>query len=157
MSAVERFFLDTNVLLYSLDPADPRKQAAARTWIDALWAEGNGRLSWQVLHEFYVNAVRKVRVRQSQAREIVEIFAAWQSLDTTVGLIQRAWYWMDNAQLSYWDALIVAAAERTSCAWLLTEDLQTGRAFGGVTILNPFERSPQEFGLRARRLEGPFL
>jgi predicted nucleic acid-binding protein len=143
----EPFFVDTNVLLYSCDPADPGKQASARQWLDLLWAQERGCLSWQVLHEFHVNAARKLRMPNSKARKLVEVFSLWRPVDTSHGLIQRAWHWMDEAQLSYWDSLIVAAAERRDCGWLLSEDLQTGRRLGTVLVVNPFLSSPEEFGL----------
>jgi predicted nucleic acid-binding protein len=57
---------------------------------------------------------------------------------------------MDQAQLAYWDALIVAAAERAGCQVLLTEDFQEGKSFGPVQIVNPFHRRPEEFGVRNR-------
>ena len=63
----------------------------------------------------------------------------------TLGLIQRAWRWTDQAQVSYWDGLIVAAAERAGCAWLLSEDFQSGRTFGDVTVVNPFLHEPKDF------------
>ncbi len=71
MSEAERFFVDTNMLLYSADAADARKQKAARLWLDILWAQGSGRLSWQVLHEFYANAIRKLRASRADARAVV--------------------------------------------------------------------------------------
>ena len=52
---------------------------------------------------------------------------------------------MDDAQLSYWDALIVAAAERCGARYLLSEDFQPGRTYGTIQVVNPFERSPSEF------------
>ncbi len=55
---------------------------------------------------------------------------------------------MDTAQLSFWDALIVAAAERRGCQWLLSEDFQAGRKIGPVTVVNPFRALPEEFGLQ---------
>ncbi len=149
MSADERFFVDTNVLLYTADPADPAKQRAARLWLTALWEQGAGSLSWQVLHEFYVNAVRKFRVPAPKARATVEVFASWQPIETGFGLIQRAWHWTDEAQLTYWDGLIVAAAEQAGCAWLLSEDLQAGRKLGSVTVVNPFHDRPVKFGLES--------
>ncbi len=151
MSAGDRFFVDTNVLLYSVDATLPAKQQAARLWVDALWENGSGALSWQVLHEFYVNTVRKVRVPNKIARQMVEDFAQWRPPEVTIGLIRRAWHWIDQAQLSYWDSLILAAAERMECRWLLSEDFQTGRRYGTVTIINPFLLSPEEFGLPARK------
>jgi predicted nucleic acid-binding protein len=147
MSAGDRFFVDTNVLLYSLDASSPEKQQAARGWLGALWDSGVGALSWQVLHEFYVNAVRKVRASKPLARQLTEDFAQWRPPEMTIGLIHRAWHWSDQAQLSYWDSLILAAAERMECAWLLSEDFQAGRRYGAVTIVNPFLRDPEEFGL----------
>lgn len=148
MRAGDRFFVDTNVLLYSVDPADPAKQAAARRWLKVLWEQGAGCLSWQVLHEFYVNAVRKLRHPGSKARATVEVFALWQPVDTSLGLVQRAWHWMDEAQLSYWDGLIVAAAERGGCRWLISEDFQAGRKLDSVTVVNPFQAGPEEFNLK---------
>jgi predicted nucleic acid-binding protein len=150
MSAdAERFFVDTNLLLYSADPADPRKREAANLWLTALWEQAAGRPSWQVLHEFYANAIRKLRAPPRKARATVEALAQWQPVDTSVALVQRAWYWMDKAGLPYWDSLIVAAAERASCAFLLSEDFQEGRKFDAVAVVNPFASPPREFGLRA--------
>jgi predicted nucleic acid-binding protein len=147
ISAGDRFFVDTNVLLYSVDSSSPGKQRSARLWVDTLWENGSGALSWQVLHEFYANTLRKVRVPKKIARQLVEDFAQWRPPELTIGLIRRAWRWSDQAQLTYWDSLILAAAERMECKWLLSEDFQTGRRFGTVTIVNPFLRTPEEFGL----------
>jgi len=148
MPAGERFFLDTNVLLYGSDPQDPVKQRRAQAWLNALWESGTGVLSWQVLHEFYVNATRKLRSSAMQARSIVDVYVEWQPVDASHVLIQRAWHWMDKAHLSYWDALILAAAERRDCQWLLSEDFQAGQKLGSVTVVNPFRAFPDEFGLK---------
>ena len=110
MRAAERTFVDTNVLLYSVDPADPAKQSRAREWIAFLWETGSGRLSWQVLNEFYSNAVRKIGMHAPLARATVEAFASWQPVEQSLMLMQRAWYWTDEAQMAYWDGLILAAA-----------------------------------------------
>jgi len=142
-----RIFVDTNVFVYSLDSSDPTKQALARKWIDALWMSQAGRISWQVLHEFYVTAARKLRVEQPRCREIVESLTLWHPTDVTFGLIERAWHWIDSAQLSYWDSLILAAAERQGCQWLLTEDLSSGRNYGTVRVINPFNQSPESIGI----------
>jgi predicted nucleic acid-binding protein len=150
MSVDDRFFVDTNVLLYSLDPIDRGKQRAAQGWLAALWEEGCGSLSWQVLHEFYVNAIRKVGVPKSKARATVEAFSLWHRMEPGLGLVGRAWHWMDVGQVTYWDGLIVAAAEQTGSAWLLSEDFQVGRKFGAVTVINPFRAEPREFGLMSR-------
>ena len=151
MGADERFFVDTNVLLYSHDPADRRKQRAAQVWLSVLWQQSAGSLSWQVLHEFYVNAIRKVGLSDAKARATVETLTLWRPVETGLGLIRRAWHWKGEAQVSYWDGLIVAAAEQAGCSQLLSEDFQVGRKFGTVTVVSPFGAEPKDFGLRAER------
>jgi predicted nucleic acid-binding protein len=147
MPAAHRYFVDTNVLLYSVDPADVRKQGRAWAWLQPLWEQGLGSLSWQVLNEFYVNAITKLRASRPEARKIVRSYAQWTPVDASLGLMERAWHWMDQAQLPYWDGLIVAAAERAGCRYLLSEDFQAGRRFGAVSVVNPFLQEPGEFGL----------
>ena len=142
MPGVERTFVDTSVLLYSVDPAHAGKRIRAREWIAALWEAGNGRLSWQVLNEFYANAVRNAGAPEHLARATVEAFAAWQPVAQSLMLIQRAWYWSDEAQVSYWDGMILAAAERAGCKRLISEDFQSGRQYGSVRVLNPFQNRP---------------
>ena len=147
MSGGEGFFVDSNVLLYYVDPVEARKRARAMEWLNQLWMSGRGRLSWQVLHEFYWNAVRKMRLEPARAREIVEDLSHWRPVQASLGLVQQAWQWMDAAQLSYWDALVVAAAERAGAQYLLSEDFQPDRRYQDVRVLNPFEHSPAEFAL----------
>ncbi|MBI2690290.1 MAG: PIN domain-containing protein [Acidobacteria bacterium] len=138
MNGDRLYFVDTNVLLYACAQVERDKAEVARRWLDVLWKQGTGRLSWQVLHEFYVNAVRKMAVPREDAQARVELLIAWSPIDTTAGLVRRAWEWSDSAALSYWDALIVAAAERQGCQYLLTEDMQADRKFGDVLVVNPF-------------------
>lgn len=144
------FFVDSNVLLYAVDAAEPEKQQIARSWLAALWEQGTGRLSWQVLHEFYANAERKIGLARAPARHTVGVFIQWRPVDTSLPLIERAWHWMDEAQLPYWDALIVAAAEHAGCDFLLSEDFQAGRSFGSLTVVNPFAEDPGRFGFGRR-------
>ena len=145
MNGGERFFADSNLLLYSVDPGDTRKRERALEWIEHLWTTGNGRLSWQVLHEFYWNAVRKMRLDPTSARAIVEDMCHWLPVDTSLGLVQQAWYWIDTAQLPYWDALILAAAQRSGARYLLSEDFQSDQMYGEIRVLNPFDHPPSLF------------
>jgi predicted nucleic acid-binding protein len=138
----DRYFIDTNVLLYAYDKSEVTKRARAKQWLDSLWDNSTGAVSWQVLQEFYSNAVRKFDVPADTARDLVKFMAEWNPPDVTIALIERAWHWTDQAQVSFWDGLIVAAAERSRCRFLLSEDFQAGRRFDSVTILNPFETSP---------------
>jgi predicted nucleic acid-binding protein len=136
-------FVDSNVLLYAVDEADPNKQRAARNWRAELWKSRRGRVSFQVLGEFYVNAVRKQPAVRDEARAEVRDLLAWNPVVTDEALLERGWKLQDRYQLSYWDALIVAAAKAASCRYLLTEDLQAGQKLDGIEVVNPFLRSPE--------------
>jgi predicted nucleic acid-binding protein len=136
------FFLDTNVLLYALDGAHPAKQRPSAAWLQHLWQGGNGRLSWQVLHEFYWNATRKLGLGTALTRGWVNEFVLWRPIEASPGLLALAWEWQDRAQLAYWDALILAAALRSDAVYLLSEDFQAGRRYGACTVVNPFSTPP---------------
>jgi predicted nucleic acid-binding protein len=145
ISAANLWFVDTNVLLYTLDSANALKQAAALTWRDALWEHRSGCLSWQVLNEFYANATAKMRAPAAVTRAMVEAYAHWPVSGFSLSLVQRAWRWTDQTGISYWDALILASAERSGCRWLLSEDFQDGRKYGSVQAVNPFRTDPNGF------------
>lgn len=141
----DRFFVDTNVLLYCLDSRAPEKQSLAAAWCDALWRRDAARLSWQVLNEFYSNAIRRIGTPAGVARAAIETYLAWRPVDFTGDLLRRAWHWTDRGGVSYWDGLILASAERSGSQWLLSEDFQAGRKYGAVTVVNPFETAPDGF------------
>lgn len=146
----DRYFVDSNVFLYTFDNAVPVKRARAESWIAWLWENTCGAVSWQVLQEFYWNALRNYGAPAEQLREQVQVLSEWNPPDVTIGLIERAWHWTDQAQVSFWDGLIVAAAERAKCRYLLSEDFQTGRNFDSVTVLNPFNTPPPDVVADAR-------
>jgi predicted nucleic acid-binding protein len=136
-------FVDSNVLLYAVDEADRRKQQAAREWRAELWKSRRGRISFQVLGEFYVNAVRKQPSAREEARAEVRDLLAWNPVVADAAQLERGWKIQDRYRLSYWDGLIVAAAKAASCRYLLTEDLQAGQELDGIEVVNPFLRSPK--------------
>jgi predicted nucleic acid-binding protein len=136
-------FVDSNVFLYALDEADPKKQQAARNWRAELWKSRRGRISFQVLGEFYVNAVRKQPTSREEVRAEVRDLLAWNPVTTDGIVLERGWKIQDRYQLSYWDALIVAAAKVCRCHYLLTEDLQSGQKLDGIEVVNPFLRGPE--------------
>jgi predicted nucleic acid-binding protein len=138
----EPVFVDSNVFLYAFDDADLRKQRAARNWREALWKNRLGRVSFQVLGEFYVNAIRLRPAALDDARAEIRDLLAWRPVVTDAALLERGWKLQDRYRLSYWDSLIVAASKTASCAYLLTEDLQTGQNLDGVEVVNPFLRDP---------------
>src|ERR1700730_5047436 len=96
-----RLFVDTNVLHYSIDLENHAKQRQANHWMSLLWATGSGRLSWQVLHEFYSNIARKFRSQTETGRGMVETLSQWRPGEMSFGVIERGWHWMETAQLSY--------------------------------------------------------
>lgn len=133
-------FVDTNVLVYAHDASEPAKQLAARQCLDRLWAMGTGALSTQVLQEFYVVATGKgsPAMRPADAREIVRLYSAWPVVTVDPVLILTASELHERRSMSFWDALIVAAAQRAGADEILTEDLSDGEVIDGVRIVNPF-------------------
>ena len=145
MPSVSTVFVDTNVLLYSEDRADRDKHLRARAWLRRLWQERRGRLSNQVLVEFYNNATRKLQppLPAGDARAEVRRYQRWQPWTNVHATMETAWAIESRFRLSFWDALIVAAAQHQACRFLLTEDLQPDQVFDGVRIVNPFEAGPE--------------
>jgi predicted nucleic acid-binding protein len=144
-----RVFVDTNVLVYRSDASEPARQARADTWYRFLWRSHAGRLSFQVLSELYSTLTRKLRpgFDEREAREIVRELTAWEPVPVDLGVLERAWALQEGHLLSWWDALIIAAAQLSECRVLLTEDLQHGQAFGAVRVVDPFAsptRTPAE-------------
>lgn len=139
-------FVDANVLVYAHDPSEPAKREMAAELLRGLWADSSGRTSIQVLNEFYAVLSRKVRLRRPamEAWAEVEEFFRWnpQQLDTE--LLRRARQIEARYKLSWWDCLIVAAAQMQGCSLLYTEDLQHGATFDGVRVVNPFISQVQE-------------
>jgi len=137
-------FVDANVLVYVRDRAEEEKQRRAAEWLAALWEARLGRLSIQVLQEYYVTVTRKLDPPRSaeEAREDVLALAAWRPVTLDVATIERGWDLQDRFGFSWWDALVVAAAVAGRCGYLLTEDLQDGQVVDGIRILDPFRHDP---------------
>lgn len=133
------FFVDTDVLVRSLDAREPDKQARVRGWLEYLWLERLGRTSTQVLGEYYGILTRKLRpsLPLEQARAAVGNLFAWNPRAIDRELIERAWTVETHYRLSPPDSLIVAAAQLETCPVLLSEGLQHGCVYGTVTVLNP--------------------
>ncbi|MFV0679764.1 PIN domain-containing protein [Ottowia sp.] len=139
-------FVDTNVHLYAVDERDAAKQTQAREWLRWCWTEGAGRISTQVLNEFYNNAITKFRATMpvQQARAQVRNLRQWQPPHLDTYTIDGAWALQDRYALSYWDALIVSSAQQQGCNVLLSEDMQHQQHFDAVQVLNPFLVRPQD-------------
>jgi predicted nucleic acid-binding protein len=135
-------FVDTNVFLYALDQADRKKQLAARAWRDELWKSRLGRISFQVLQEFYVKATQKWPENRDEARAEVKDLLAWGPVTVDAAILERGWRLQGRFQLSFWDALIVSAAKSIGCRYLLTENLQTNQDLDGLIVVSPFLADP---------------
>lgn len=139
-------FVDSNVFVYRRDRSEPEKQPRARAWLEGLWTSRRGRVSAQVLEEFYVTVTRKLEpgLPAPEARSDVRALGAWNPVAVDDSLLPVAWEIEDRYGFSFWDALILAAARRLDCGYVLTEDLQDGQEVEEMLIVNPFERTPTE-------------
>ena len=140
----DKYFVDTNVLVYYHDAAFPKKQQWARDWLGMLWRLRSGNISVQVLNEFYHTVTRKLKpgLTPEIARRSVRSLFLWQPYVIGAQLIESAFSVQDKFGFSFWDALIVAAAQATGSRYLLTEDLQDGQNLADVTVINPFRHKP---------------
>lgn len=137
-------FVDTDVLVYARDTSEGEKHLRSRHWMSELWSAHAGRVSMQVLHEYYVTVTRKLTpgLSPSEARRDVQDLLLWRPLPLEGPLVEAAWSIEDRYHLSFWDALVVAAARRAGCQRLLSEDLQDGQDFEGTIVVDPFAHDP---------------
>ena len=135
-----REFVDANVLVYAFDASAGAKQVVAERLLERLWDGGTGCLSVQVLQEFFVTVTRKVVQPLSidEAADRVREFAAWKIFAPTADDVLAAIALQKQAQLNFWDAMVVEAAAQSGCDVLWTEDLNDGQLMRGVRIRNPF-------------------
>jgi len=138
-----RQFLDTNVLVYAYDTGSPGKQDVARTLLREAFRNGNAVVSAQVLGEFFVTVTRRIPdpLTVGEAQEAVCALQGLPVVDVDGAMVDRAIDTLRQYQISYWDALILAAAERAECEAVLSEDLSAGQMYHGVRVGNPFAAS----------------
>jgi predicted nucleic acid-binding protein len=134
-------FVDTNIIAYSRDSRLPVKQSISEAWLNHLAQMRAGRISTQVLIEFYSVAThpKKLALPEWAAQADCRALQAWNPLAPDLALFESAWSTADHYGFSWWDALIVAAALRQECTLLLSEDLQHNLVVDNrLTIINPF-------------------
>ena len=136
----DKIFVDTNILIYAHDIDSGLKHDTAVKVITDLWERANGILSNQVLQEFYIVVTRKIPkpISLSEARAIIKNYLKWQIEENNSNSILRASEIQKKHNISFWDALIVTAAEQAGAAKILTEDMNSGQTIEGVLIENPF-------------------
>jgi predicted nucleic acid-binding protein len=141
----DSFFVDTNILVYARDSGAGAKQKKAEALLEELWISRNGRISAQVLNEYFVTVTQKLDpgLPAKAAWDDVTALRAWQPVCLDWALMERAHGLFEEHSLSWWDCLIVAAAAAVGSAVLYSEDLSHGQVLGNVRIVNPFlEDSP---------------
>lgn len=132
-------FVDTNILIYAHDRDAADKRRLAANALEKLWTERTGRMSVQVLQEFYVTVTKKLSapIARAVARELIRAYTPWIQAPTTPETVIRATELSELSQISFWDGLIIASAEQIGATIILSEDLSAGQVIAGIRIVNP--------------------
>ena len=135
----DKYFVDTNILLYAHDRSTGVKHERARKLVEHLWTTGEGVVSTQVLQELAVNLRRKVMRPMSfqELRHLIEDFLAWEVVTNDPTSVVAALDIESRFKISYWDALIIHAAWRAGAAVLYSEDLSNGQRYESLQVVNP--------------------
>jgi predicted nucleic acid-binding protein len=135
---VSKVFIDTNVLVYSIDHRVPAKMRRARELLDSLDVSRLPVISTQVVQEFYVAATSKLKIAPLAAKKLVHSLRTIETVTNTVDIAEQAIDISVLSQISFWDSLIIAAAEKARCDMVLSEDLNSGQMYRGIKVIDPF-------------------
>jgi len=135
----DKYFVDTNVLIYAHDRSTGIKHERARQLIESLWTSGQGVLSTQVLQELCVNLRRKVArpLAVDEIRRLIHDYLSWEIVVNTPDAVIQALEIEVRYRTSFWDALILQAAEQSGATILYSEDLAAKQNYGTVRVVNP--------------------
>lgn len=136
---MSKIFIDTNLLAYTLDKQNPEKQIKAREVLQEIVETHQPVTSSQVIKEFYVVATSKLHADPVLVKSIVHNFQNMEIVQIDLPLIEQGIDISIISQLSFWDALIVAAAEKAHCHFIHSGDLNPGQVYRGVVLVNPLE------------------
>lgn len=133
-------FIDTNILVYAYDNHVPHKQQQAQEVILQGIRNDNIVISTQVLGEFFTVVTRKINppLPVKAAKEIITYLGRLTIQEIDYPIVKRALDTHEKYHLSYWDALIISAAERSFCKRILSEDFNSGQFYHGIEAVNPF-------------------
>ena len=136
-----KVFLDTNILMYAHDASQGDKHSRARTLLDDLWSSRLGVLSTQVLQEFAFNLRRRMSppVSAAETRNWISAYLAWEVVVNTPNAVLRALEIEERYRISFWDALVVQAAQTAAVDTIYSEDLSDGQIYGSARVINPFK------------------
>jgi len=135
---VSKIFIDTNILVYTLDQKNIEKRDLARRIVKKVVESHQPVISTQVIKEFYVVASSKLKADPIVVKNIIHNFHNMEIVNNDLDLIEQAIDISILSQLSFWDSLIIAAAEKANCEYVLSEDLNSGQNYRGIKLLNPF-------------------
>jgi len=140
----DKYFIDTNILVYANDKSDIIKQKIAKRIILTGVRDETIAISTQVLSEFYVTVTKKIKVPLSPeiAKKEILLLTSVDIIEIDFDLIIRAIDISNKYLLSYWDSLIIAAAIKSRATVLFSEDLNHDQIIDTVIIINPFITSP---------------
>ena len=141
----DKYFVDTNILMYAHDTSAGAKHERAKALLEELWRDRTGVVSTQVLQELSVNLRRKAGrpLDVNATREIVADYLKWQVVVNGGESILDALELEARYQISFWDALVVQAAQASGAEVLYSEDLSDGQAYGSVRVINPLRATPE--------------
>jgi predicted nucleic acid-binding protein len=141
-----KFFLDTNILVYTFDEENPGKRDRARALVAEALAESRGAISYQVIQEFLNATLRKFSkplTAGDAERYLTVVLEPLCAVFASVELYHQAIDISERWKYSFYDSLVIASALQSGCTVLYSEDLQHGQKIGNLRILNPFVESPQ--------------
>jgi predicted nucleic acid-binding protein len=146
MPSGPRVFVDTSVLVFADDAFDPQRRTQARAWLAHLWAARLGRVSTQVLSEYYVCVTQRTQriqpgLSQGDARAKLRRYQLWQPWVIDHQTVETAWGLEVRHQIDYWQALMLASAMHSGCEAILSDALPLVR-YDQLEVINPFESQP---------------
>ena len=132
-------FLDTNILIYCVDESESIKRPMALALLRQLLTDSEPVcISTQVAVEF-MRWVSRERLPAANSQNLLDTLTPFACQPTTISLVRSAWALAQDHTIAWFDALIVQAALDARCTTLYSEDLQHGRRFGTLEIVNPFQ------------------
>lgn len=135
----DKYFVDTNILVYAHDTSADAKHQRAKALVEQLWRDRSGVVSTQVLQELVVNLRRKAGrpLNAKATREIVADYLSWQVVTNRADSVLEALDLEQRYRISFWDALILHAAHESGARVLYSEDFSAGQRYGEVQAVNP--------------------
>jgi predicted nucleic acid-binding protein len=134
----DKIFLDTNILVYLFDNNFPKKKQVTKEIIKSILSDSVPFISTQVMQEFYVTLTKKLNIEPIVAKEALRFFKNFDVVNINEKLIAEAIDCSIINRLSFWDSLILVAAESVKCNLLYTEELNEGQIIRGIKIINPY-------------------